>query len=189
MEHRPEDFLEAMRANQPPHRTSILTTTGAEKTRYVPEVLTLKNQITMSIKFKAIARKSPVDKSVSYYPTTETPEVRSLNLITEEISQNCTLTRADIVACLAALQQVIINHLKDGRSVRLGDLGSFRLSMRGKGATTADDVKSDSIKSIRVLFTPSGTLQSTFKVGATDISFQRVASIYDTPAAEQQNAA
>ena len=141
------------------------------------------------IKFKAIARKSPVDKSVSYYPTTETPEARTLKLITDEISQNCTLTRADVVACLAALQQVIINHLKDGRSVRMGDLGSFRLSMRGKGAATADEVKSDNIKSIRVLFTPSGTLQNTFKVGATDISFQRVASVYDTPKGEGQNAA
>lgn len=141
------------------------------------------------IKFKAIARKSPVDKSVSYYPTTETPEARTLKLITDEISQNCTLTRADVVACLAALQQVIINHLKDGRSVRMGDLGSFRLSMRGKGAATAEEVKSDKIKSIRVLFTPSGTLQNTFKVGATDISFQRVASVYDTPKGEGLNAA
>ena len=141
------------------------------------------------IKFKAIARKSPVDKSVSYYPTTETPEARTLKLITDEISQNCTLTRADVVACLAALQQVIINHLKDGRSVRMGDLGSFRLSMRGKGAATAEEVKSDNIKSIRVLFTPSGILQNTFKVGATDISFQRVASVYDTPKGEGQNAA
>ena len=39
----------------------------------------------MAIKFKAIARKSPVDKSVSYYPTTETPEARTLKLITDEI--------------------------------------------------------------------------------------------------------
>lgn len=167
---------------------SILTNARLTDAHRKPAVLTLKKQQTM-IKFKPIARKSPVDKSVSYYPTTETPEARSLKLITDEIAQTCTLTRADIVACLAALQQVIINHLKDGRSVRLGDLGSFRLSMRGEGSPTAEEVKSEKIKSIRVLFTPSGALQSTFRVGATDISFQRVASIYDTPAGESQNAA
>lgn len=131
------------------------------------------------IKFKAALRKNPVDKSVKYYPTPASPEPRTLELLTAEIEQKCTLTRVDIVACLTALQESIVTHLKDGRSVRFGDLGSFRLSVRGKGVTEVDEVKQENIKSLRVLFTPSGKLAKSLRVGGPDISFQRVASKYD----------
>lgn len=129
------------------------------------------------IKYKAIVRKSPVDKSIKYYPGPVTPEPRKLEQLAAEIEQKCTLTRVDIVACLAALQETIVAHLKDGRSVRFGELGSFRISLTGKGCPTADDVKSDSIQRLRVLFRPSSQIARAFRVGAKDISFQRTGAL------------
>lgn len=129
------------------------------------------------IKYKATVRKSPVDKSLKYYPAPASPEPRLLDQLTDEIEQKCTLTKVDIMACLTALQESIVSHLKDGRSVRFGELGSFRVSLTGKGCKSAEDVKTDSIQRIRVLFRPSSQITKSFRIGAKGIAFQRADSL------------
>lgn len=137
----------------------------------------------MAIKFKAIARKSPVDKSVSYYPTTESPEPVKLPTLVKSIEKITSLSSADVKSCLDALQYEIISRLKDGKSVRFGDLGTFRVSMQGKGTATAEEVQVESIKNLKVVFTPSGQIARSIEVGSPDIAFERVKSIYEAPEA------
>lgn len=137
----------------------------------------------MAIKFKAIARKSPVDKSVSYYPTTESPEPVKLPALVKSIEKITSLSSADVKSCLDALQYEIITRLKDGKSVRFGDLGTFRVSMQGKGTATAEEVQVESIKNLKVVFTPSGQIARSIEVGSPDIAFERVKSIYEAPEA------
>lgn len=137
----------------------------------------------MAIKFKAIARKSPVDKSVSYYPTTESPEPVKLPALVKSIEKITSLSSADVKSCLDALQYEIISRLKDGKSVRFGDLGTFRVSMQGKGTATAEEVQVESIKNLKVVFTPSGKIARSIEVGSPDIAFERVKSIYEAPEA------
>ena len=137
----------------------------------------------MAIKFKAIARKSPVDKSVSYYPTTESPEPVKLPALVKSIEKITALSSADVKSCLDALQYEIISRLKDGKSVRFGDLGTFRVSMQGKGTPTAEEVQVESIKNLKVVFTPSGQISRSVEVGSPDIAFERVKSIYEAPEA------
>ena len=137
----------------------------------------------MAIKFKAIARKSPVDKSVSYYPTTESPEPVKLPAMVKSIEKITSLSSADVKSCLDALQYEIISRLKDGKSVRFGDLGTFRVSMQGKGTATAEEVQVESIKNLKVVFTPSGQIARSIEVGSPDIAFERVKSIYEAPEA------
>lgn len=137
----------------------------------------------MAIKFKAIARKSPVDKSVSYYPTTESPEPVKLPAMVKSIEKITSLSSADVKSCLDALQYEIISRLKDGKSVRFGDLGTFRVSMQGKGTATAEEVQVESIKNLKVVFTPSGLIARSIEVGSPDIAFERVKSIYEAPEA------
>lgn len=137
----------------------------------------------MAIKFKAIARKSPVDKSVSYYPTTESPEPVKLPALVKSVEKITSLSSADVKSCLDALQYEIISRLKDGKSVRFGDLGTFRVSMQGKGTATAEEVQVESIKNLKVVFTPSGQIARSIEVGSPDIAFERVKSIYEAPEA------
>ena len=137
----------------------------------------------MAIKYKAIARKSPVDKSVSYYPTTESPEPVKLPALVKSIEKITSLSSADVKSCLDALQYEIISRLKDGKSVRFGDLGTFRVSMQGKGTATAEEVQVESIKNLKVVFTPSGQIARSIEVGSPDIAFERVKSIYEAPEA------
>lgn len=134
----------------------------------------------MSIKFKAIARKSPVDKSVSYYPIQEKPEPVSLDRIVKQIEENSTMHESDIKGVIANFYRRIIEHLQDGRSVNLEDLGSFNVWMKGAGRPTAEEVTADTIKSIRVAWRPSAVIRKQVKKGADGVSFERVKSQYET---------
>jgi hypothetical protein len=42
-----------------------------------------------------------------------------------------------------------------GRSISLGKLGSFHLTIHSEGADTPEDFKADLIKNVHVVFTPS----------------------------------
>ena len=124
-----------------------------------------------------------MDKSVSYYPTTETPEPVKLPALVKSIEKITSLSSADVKSCLDALQYEIISRLKGGKSVRFGDLGTFRVSMQGKGTATAEEVQVESIKNLKVVFTPSGQIARSIEVGSPDIAFERVKSIYEAPEA------
>lgn len=130
----------------------------------------------MAIKFKAQVRKSPVDKSLKYYPQSATPERIELARIAKEIEETCTVHESDIHAVITAFTRRIVSHLQDGHSVNLGDLGNFRVSVRGKGCQTADDVTADAIRHARVVYTPSGALRKSIRPGAPDVRFERVKS-------------
>ena len=82
------------------------------------------------INYKAIQRKNPLNDEVKWYPTIVLGNPVLLDEMTELIALNCTVTEHDIKAVLSALQEQIVLALKQGRSVRLGDLGSFRLTSR-----------------------------------------------------------
>ncbi|MFC2394953.1 MAG: hypothetical protein ACFNO3_06410, partial [Alloprevotella tannerae] len=60
------------------------------------------------------------------------------------------------------MQYEILQTLADGNSARLGDLGSFRLTMHGEGVTTAKEAKekgANLIKRVSVRFTKSSTMR------------------------------
>jgi len=53
--------------------------------------------------------------------------------------------------------------LEYGRIIRLGDLGSLRITLSSVGEPTADKVTAASIKKAGVIFTPEAKLQSMLK--------------------------
>lgn len=71
----------------------------------------------------------------------------------------CTLSESDVAAVLEALEHVIIDALKQGKSVRLGTLGSFRPTIAVvKSREHEEDVSASDIKFLRCRFTPSGKM-------------------------------
>lgn len=96
----------------------------------------------------------------------------SLQDIADEAEALCTLTKADIVAVLASLQEVVMKHLREGRSVRLGMIGSFRLSLQSKGAQTMEKCIMTPVKKINCRFCASGYLRRSLK--NKNLKFQEV---------------
>jgi predicted histone-like DNA-binding protein len=111
----------------------------------------------MSIKFKVIERGEPGvagGGTKKFYASPVMDGEMNLSDLTKAIEKICTVSGADIRAVLYALVDVSVDNLSNGTIVRLGDLGSMRVSLSSEGKTTAEEVKATAIKSSSVIFTP-----------------------------------
>ena len=111
------------------------------------------------IKFYVTGRLNPITKTTKFYAQMASPESVDINTVANRIAANCTLTRHDILACLSAFQEQLINNLQDGKSVRLPDLGSFRVTLHSEGADSKESFSSSHIKGASVRFVPSARLR------------------------------
>lgn len=82
--------------------------------------------------------------------------------LTNSIEKRCTVTGADIRAVVYALVDVAIENLTQGHIVRLGDLGSLRITLSSEGMDLEDQVTSDTIKKAGVIFTPGSRIKEMF---------------------------
>ena len=111
----------------------------------------------MAITIKPALRKNPQDKDAAakyYAQVVLAPEMKQKQIV-EQIADRCTLTGSDIKAVLDALMVVIKRNLANGTPVRLGDLGSFRPSVSGKGTEEAAKCGASTVKKARVIYVPS----------------------------------
>lgn len=111
----------------------------------------------MPIKFKAIERGQPGvvggGERKFYASANVTGEV-TIEGLTKRIEKISTVSGADIRAVLYALVDVSVDEMADGKIVRLGDLGYFRVSISSEGVTEQNEVTADIIKGGKVIFTP-----------------------------------
>ncbi|WP_454898216.1 HU family DNA-binding protein [Alloprevotella tannerae] len=115
------------------------------------------------IKFVIRAKKNPLKKDqVKFYPQMASGVPVMLRTIVGRIEKRSGVSSASVKAVLDALQYEVLQTLSDGNSVRLGDLGSFRLTMHGEGASTAKQAKekgANLIKRVSVRFTKSSAMR------------------------------
>ena len=120
----------------------------------------------MAIQIKSALRKNPQDKAAAakYYPTVVLSQEMTQKQIVEQIADRCTLTGSDIKAVLDALMTVIKRSLANGSPVRLGDLGSFRPSVSGRGIEDASKFGANTVKKARVIYVPSAEIKEAVKL-------------------------
>ena len=115
------------------------------------------------IKFVIRAKKNPLNRTqTKFYPQMASGAPVMLRTIVGRIEKRSGVSSASVKAVLDALQYEILQTLADGNSVRLGDLGSFRLTMHGEGVTTAKQAKekgANLIKRVSVRFTKSSAMR------------------------------
>lgn len=134
------------------------------------------------------AKKNPITKTVKYYPQVAPVTPLVLDDVVDKISGQCTVTEHDIKAVLSALQEQIIVALREGNSVRLGDLGSFRLTINGTGADTREAVTADDIKRLRVRYTMSARLRASLLKGQRGVRFSLPSAANDGENTEETGA-
>jgi len=120
-------------------------------------------------------KKNPKDNTKSaFYPVINKIGYVDLDRVSQDISDQCTVTEHDIKGVLSALEQHVISELQNGHSIRLGDLGSYHLAVNSKkgGEATAIDVTGADVKNLRVHFIKSAKLRHAFNIGNPDIQFQ-----------------
>lgn len=126
----------------------------------------------MAVKFKVVEKGEPGvpgGGAKQFYARTVTQGEANISQLTRSIEKISTVSGADIRAVLYALVDVIKDDLAAGRIVRIGDLGSLRISISSEGRATAAEVNAAAIKSARFLFTPGPLLKKTLK----SLSYQK----------------
>jgi len=71
------------------------------------------------------------------------------------ISNSCSLTHADVVACISALNKEVIEALKAGNKVDLMWLGSFKIALETQSQISAQSCSKSDIKRVKVNYQPS----------------------------------
>lgn len=113
-----------------------------------------------TVKYSVIPRINPRDRETEpkYYAQVKMSGDVSLREMCERIQQSCTVTKADVHAVLVAMEDVIVDALKGGEIIRLGDLGTLRVSLSSKGALTEKEYTSSLITKSRIIFRPGSIL-------------------------------
>ena len=76
--------------------------------------------------------------------------------LASQIESATTLTKPDIVACIAAFLQYIRDGLRAGQRVKLDKFGSFKVGMATTPADTAKEFSATTnVKSLHVIFQPA----------------------------------
>lgn len=136
------------------------------------------------INYQVVKKKNPTTKAIKYYAQAKSSSPMTLAQIAENISRECTVHLADIKAVLVALEEQIISALLNGNTVRLGDLGSFRITLNGKGSDTVENYSTDLIRSIKVRFLSSTTIRSSFMLSNDKVKFNNLSGIKTTTSTE-----
>lgn len=120
----------------------------------------------MSVNFKPIARKNPQDVTLPplFYAIVENKDKTNMKRLTQLVSDGSTVRENDIHAVLIGLVNVVIDELEQGRSVELGSLGTFRLSVNSAPSPTPEEVVVGNIKKAKILYRPGPELRERLKI-------------------------
>ena len=126
-----------------------------------------------TVTYSVVPRINPRDKDASpkFYACAQASGDINIREMSERIQQSCTVHKADVHAVLVALEDTMIDALKGGEIVRLGDLGTFQIGVSGKGALTEEDYTPSLIQKARINFRPGIALSGIL----TSLSFSKVA--------------
>lgn len=127
-------------------------------------MLNFKTKCFMGIRYKLVQRKDfskgALEDAKLYYPQLLNNGNISFDEVCEAVAEQTALTRADVKACLDRLAYIISTNLKAGRSVNLGDLGSFRVALSSSGASTPEEYDASTMmRPMKVVYTAGKSIQ------------------------------
>ena len=119
----------------------------------------------MAIKYGLMERIKPGDPSAprKHYAIAQSSGDVKLRQLSKRIAEISTVSGIDTLAVLESLLSVIPEYLLDGKIVRLGDFGSFRLTLSSEGTETAETFSKDKIKSVNLNFRPGKQIRNALK--------------------------
>ena len=119
----------------------------------------------MPVKITVTERGNPLhpQQPKKWYANTKSTGDTTLRTLSKEIAARSTVSPADTQAVLVGLTEVLVEHLANGKIVRLGDFGAFQVSVSSAGAESAAKFNASLIKSSKVVFRPGIDLKEMLK--------------------------
>lgn len=127
----------------------------------------------MAVKFDLHEKpRTNPDDPVSYIPRLVSSGTVTLKQLCHEINAGNSITPSDVKAVLSALSAYMAQHLRDGQTIDIDDLGTFRLSLKSlKPIDYFDDnTAARQLALSRIIFTP----KKEFFHRCTPLSYHRV---------------
>ncbi|MGP2570510.1 HU family DNA-binding protein [Ornithobacterium rhinotracheale] len=121
------------------------------------------------MKYKLVQKVNPQDKSKKWYANAVNAGTTEQRAIAKNISEKSSLTAGDIANVIENLLEEMPKELIEGKSVKLGEFGTFRLSLSSEGVSNEKDFNATKIKGAKVIFTPGVAL----KKALSDIKYER----------------
>jgi len=115
----------------------------------------------MSVKYKVAPKGRPGvvgGGEIKYYASIVRGEKVNLRTLLNEIEELNVANPAVFFAVLETFLQKVNYHLINGRSVKLGQLGTFSPAISSSGVDDPDDVGKNTIRRFKVNFRPSQIL-------------------------------
>lgn len=116
----------------------------------------------MSILIKAVQRRNPRDMKAEkkWYPvqnsTGQVDETKVADLIADET----TLNPAEALMAIRQFRKILQRSLLDGHSVKLGNWGSFSVTLATKGEATKEALTARNIQKVNIVFLPGEDLKN-----------------------------
>ncbi len=129
----------------------------------------------MPINFKPIQKAQPGvtgGGERKYYATKVSSGDIQLRELAKDIATTSTVSTADVMAVLEALLETMPKYLGDGKTIRLGEFGSFNVGISSRGETDAKNVTNHSIIKNKIRFTAGKELHHFLNT----ISYQKIHS-------------
>lgn len=125
----------------------------------------------MTLKYRIIQRNNPRQPQApkKFYASAVNKGQVKLRQLAEEIAQISTVSTVDTIAVIEALLQLIPQHLTQGEIVRLGDFGSYTVSIKSESAEQENEFTAQKIKGLKISFRPG----SEFKRALNDTQFEK----------------
>lgn len=109
-----------------------------------------------TVTYSVVQRINPSDTKAApkFYAQAQASGDVTIREMSDRVQKTCTVTRADVMAVLTALEDVIVEALEGGEIVRLADLGTLQIGLSGDGAEAEDAYDVSFIKKARINFRP-----------------------------------
>ena len=152
------------------------------------KLLIIKKLKIMALKYKLVQKRN-LGKDQDENPEKVYAQMVSGDLVTfeeliEEVGDSTVAGSAGVKAVLdrlnvvlARLNVVLARHLRNGRRVNVGELGTFRLNFGSQGVVGSDDFNTGLIREPRVRFLPGKALRTMKSL----TSFERIGPETDGP--------
>ncbi|MDR2969537.1 MAG: hypothetical protein LBV32_08045 [Tannerellaceae bacterium] len=121
------------------------------------------------MKYRVNKKRNGVNKKELYYAQPVWSGLVGTREIAHQLAARSTLSPADIRATLIGLVEVMENYLHLGYSVKLDDLGVFRLSLTSDGYEEADDCTPHRVRAGKLCFRADTQLKKNLK----NVKFER----------------
>lgn len=95
----------------------------------------------------------------NYYASVKASGEDSLNDVIRKVEAISSASGADVTIVIHSLMEVMQRSLEEGRIVKLGRMGSFRISVSSKGETDPAKINARSVRRSRIIYQPDKELK------------------------------